>query len=574
MKKSKTALVILTAMLLSACGEGDVTGETTWPETSETESSVTETVSVSEETSAETTMTTAVSTITETETSTSASEENSEEKKKITWEDASTYFAKNYYKFEYNHLYIDMNDYWDGYDPLADIDEEYLGFISYLILENAGSRDLSFLNNYRFSWLTLERYSGNADFEKMNFNALVLDDYRGGDLSTLSSHDPDVFFDSDWLRFTNYSGDEDLSCLADLDSVIGLYFEYYAPDTDFSFISGCPNVKSLILKNQRINADDLAKLMKNSNIKSLYITVEEYSSEDAELIMQAAPDSSVNYIQDDTPWDSMRVYKNCVKVAVDPVVDIAARSDTDPYFFGVKPEEGDKSLNCTFNNYTDEVHTVTSLEIFRTDSDGIIPIPFADGSLVYETDLSIETGCTEFKISEDIFPFSKCEPGIYKVIFNTADNEKIEQKFAICSSDYSFLTDEQLEILNKGHEITHEYFGCSTYMSQDYADTHTADEFLENLYPAYTHEYAYKRASDRYMDSDGNLKAVSGDRGGDVTVYANFFMPVSSNENEVTLKNFVIHYHDNPYFAWYEELNYHMIKTEDGWRFDKYQLWY
>ena len=262
MKVRNTSLVILMAMLLSACSEGDAADMTTLPETSETEteSSVTETVPVIEKT------TTSVPPVTETETSTAASEENGEEKKKITWEDASTYFAKNYYKFGLHDLYIDMNDYWDGYDPLADIDEAYLNFMSQLIVENAGSRDLSFLNNYRFAWITLERYSGNADFEKMNFNVLVLDDYKGGDLTTLSNHSPGNYLGDCWLRFTNYSGNEDLSFIADMDSITGLNFEYYDPNTDFSFISKCPNIKSLELKNISVNAENIAELMKNSNI--------------------------------------------------------------------------------------------------------------------------------------------------------------------------------------------------------------------------------------------------------------------------------------------------------------------
>ena len=556
-------------MLLSACGEGDVTGETTLPETSETETAV-----VEEETSEETTSTAVT---TETETLKAAAEGSTEAETTaeihITNEELYAYLAKNGYKFQYGTLYIDMNDYWDGCDPLEDISKEYMKEIYSLTIENAGSSDLSFLENYKFyNHLTLEGYSGNSDLSFLNVFSVILDDYRGGDLSFLSE------CGSVWLRFTNYNGTEDLSNITELDNIRDISFEYYDEDTDLSFLSECPNITVLRLINKRVNAQNIAELLNKTNISSLNIIVEEYSSKDAELIMKAAPDCSVTYIMDDSPWDYKKDLSGSLRMYTNLFVDTNELQHRDMQdssnSLGEQTWGHHGSLICTFDNYTDEVYQVNSAEIYQADKDVFTPVPFADGSLVYETKLSIEPGSTDFEITEEMFPFSKCEKGVYKIVFNS-DSGKTGQQFAVCSSDYSFLTDEQQDILNKAHEITAEYFGCSTFMPQDYIDTHTTEEFLENLYPAYTREYAYSRSLGTYIDSEGNLKTAFGDRGGNITVCANFFMPISSDENEVLLKNFVVHGHDDyPYFIWFEELNYHMVKTDDGWRFDNYRLWY
>lgn len=51
-------------------------------------------------------------------------------------------------------------------------------------------------------------------------------------------------------------------------------------------------------------------------------------------------------------------------------------------------------------------------------------------------------------------------------------------------------------------------------------------------------------------------------------------LPVSSDENEVSFKAIVTYCHsDNPYEINFDEKDYHMVNTEDGWRFDKFSLW-
>ena len=68
---------------------------------------------------------------------------------------------------------------------------------------------------------------------------------------------------------------------------------------------------------------------------------------------------------------------------------------------------------------------------------------------------------------------------------------------------------------------------------------------------------------------------VYNDRGFDISHFDDSFLPVYSSDDEVVFQNIVTHAHeDNPYFVWFESLNYRMIKTDDGWKFDIFQFWY
>ena len=62
---------------------------------------------------------------------------------------------------------------------------------------------------------------------------------------------------------------------------------------------------------------------------------------------------------------------------------------------------------------------------------------------------------------------------------------------------------------------------------------------------------------------------------GPVKVYdGHCFLPVSSDDAQVTFKAVVTYCHgDNPYEVWFEEIDYHMVNTENGWRVDKFSLW-
>ena len=544
-------------------------------------------------------------------TETEASETEQTKPEKFSEKDIENYFAEHGYKWEKigsyvyvdGELYVDMDNFSDGTEPLDGLDKEYLDRVRYLVIQNIKTADLSFISKCEnvYSWgITLENYSGSCDLSILKGSTLYLDNYTGGDLSSVK----DSKFDS--IIFANYDGKSDLSCISDYKNTYYLGFRKYSPDTDFSFaekcdnitylsltdysletdvsfLAGCKHLISLALCNKSIDAEKLAEILKNSDIGNLYVKVVDYSSADAELLMKAAPTCTISYNLDDSPWfgadgsptEGIVFFAN-LYVAPSSTEEKweCQTSKAQAYYPGTWRYHG--SLVSTFTNFTEEKQPVKSVQIFHDEGGKLTEMPFADGSKTLEIDFTINPNeNSDFDITEEMFPFSKCETGIYKVIFDLGD-EKLEQTFFIKNSDMSFLTDEQKEIFDKAYDITRGRFGESTYMSLEYIENHTTEEFLATLYEGYTKDYAYNRAVGwGYIDENGNLQECYGDRCGDISQQGECFELIYSDENEVIFKNTVIHGHeDYPYFIWFEELNYHMVKTEDGWWFDNFQLWY
>ncbi|MDE7295142.1 MAG: hypothetical protein K2N72_12035 [Oscillospiraceae bacterium] len=556
MNIKKTTLAILLTLTLSACSEANVTDVETETAAAQTETSSTQTETTAAETSDQAVETTAELT------------ETSAAKTKP----AKDYFEEQGYKLESSTLYIDMNNFTNSEEPLVGIDEEYLKKVHFVTVENAGSSDLSFLKKYSFNWFTLEGYSGNADFSEMDISFITLDDYKGGDLTSLPE------YEYLRLKFKNYSGNEDMSFIADLKSIHHLVFENYRDESDLDFIADCPNITSLNLINKSINAEAVADVIQNSNIKTLSIKTEDYSSKDADIIMRAAPTCAVRYYLDDSPWSDGRpeegitFFTNMYFSPDHPGNWECQTADASTYYPEIWRHSG--SLVCTFSNFTEEVQRINSAEIFKYEKGVLTPIPFSDGSLVYDIDFTIDPGTnSDYEITNEVFPFNECETGIYTIAFNS-DGGRLEQKFVIHRSGDDFLTEEQHEAVDTAYEITKKYFGYSIYMPQEYADEHTVDDFLSEICLGYTYDYAYSTAQRyRYIDENGNLQAASSDKGGDISYQGSFLMPIYSDDNEVLFKDFIIHGHeDNPYFIWFEEVNYHMVKTENGWRFDNFQF--
>lgn len=580
-RKIFIGIVIAFAVCFSACesGENEVT-----------------------ETSSETVTTTASETVSAAET-TEAEQAETEQTtvKKSFFDDMEDYFSEHGFEVKYldyseTGLEIDMTDFRGVKDPFAEMDDAYLKYIHILKIYNANDADLSFLERFNSSMITIENYSGNTDLSFLKTRRLTFDNYKGGDLSSLAECGgiPKVIF-------KNYSGNEYLSFVADLPTEY-LSIEYYGDNTDLSFISDCKNITTLELINKSVNAEAVAEILKNSNINKLYVRVEDYSAEASELIMRAAPTCTISYGLDYSEWG----YENrpaegfvfCTNVEVIPGFP-EEKWECRTYgmeagYPGTWTHYG--SLISTFTNFTDEAVTAKSVSIFRNDSGELTPMPFADGSLSRGIDFTVNPKeNSDFDITEEMFPFSDCKAGVYKVVFDCGEY-KPEQTFFICSNfsdgeypqfDYrespekrfdvrlDFLSEEQQESFKRAYEIIYQWFGFSWYMNSEYIESHTTEDFLAELCEGYTYDCAYEMSLGTYIDGNGNLQEFSGDRGGNISYKDYFFSPIYSDENEVLFKNTVILAHDDdPYFVWFEDKNYHMVKTEEGWRFDQFRLWY
>ncbi len=176
-----------------------------------------------------------------------------------------------------------------------------------------------------------------------------------------------------------------------------------------------------------------------------------------------------------------------------------------------------------FTNYSETAVTAESIQIIETA--GNTPVTFADGGDTLEINLDIPAESMEtFLLEKNIFDCSGYRSGVYKAVVSF-DEDSMERLFFIDNESTDFLTDEQKDILSE-----------------------TAARQTEE---------------------------ISYGRGVDITVYHCCFLPVFSDGNEVRFENIVTHVHkDDPCRVWFETLDYRMIKTEDGWEFDSFQLWY
>ena len=287
-----------------------------------------------------------------------------------------------------------------------------------------------------------------------------------------------------------------------------------AADNDLNFIECFPNLTSLTIHGYSGDFYKIIDIVNSLNLKTLYILTHNYDPADAETLIKTLPECVISYSRDDSPWMNDEPWRNDY------------RPEKDVIFYTQPSIPANSLLRCVFSNYSDTVKTIESAQLFRIYG-GEQPILFTNGTDTLKLNFELPSmKKTDFELSDEMLDYSTLEAGIYKIVFTCGD-EKLEQQFSVNgNSTPVFLTEEQLEIFNEEHES-------------------------------------------RYK------QAVLSDRGFDISSYDEFFLPVYSDENEVIFQNIVTHAHeDNPYFIWFETLNYRMVKTDDGWKFDIFQLWY
>lgn len=262
-----------------------------------------------------------------------------------------------------------------------------------------------------------------------------------------------------------------------------------------------------------------------------------------------------------------------------------------------------KELVFVFSNYTDEPVTVDSIQILRESDEAFVS--FADGSNVLDIDFTVQPGHkTDYLLQTEDFDYSACESGIYNAIVNVGlegygreffiDNSELyEETVEACfirnaddvpenqwGKEYTgtapmFLNEEQQAVFAKAHARMSEFFWCDSYLPEDYAKTHFADDFIGLLTDVFTEDYAQQLSQGLYINEDGTLRIFGGgSRGSNIFYCGHCFLPVSSDDEQVTFKATVICCHgDNPYEVWFEDIDYHMVNTENGWRVDRFDLW-
>lgn len=576
MERKKFAAIILSALCLAACGNNTAGLDETAAVTAET------TVGTSETASTETTEVTA---------------EN------------STNSSSDGYRYEKYHLYIDMSKVGDAgalYDKL--ISEE--NYVSKLTLANVDDADLSFIRGRDIYHLAIEKYNGRTDLgvlaggsiRELEFGEVT--DSTGLDAAakadgiytlTFDTYSGNIDFgfasdckDLQTINFGNVTDVNGLETLAKVPNLDFIVLENYSEDIGLNFLSECPNITGARLEGADITADMFADAVKNSSLKTLCVEVENYDLADGEEMMLALPDINVTYCMDDRPWykkgpwEEGYVPDSDVIVYTNPCVKRGASEEkwecrTSGIGF-VSPDEEFKhqsTLLCVFSNYSDEAKTVDSARLYRI-YNGEEPVNFSGGeTLEIGLELAPQTKA-DLDITEDMLPCSALESGDYRIVFNVGD-EQIEHRFCVLSDEEKspyFLTDEQMEVYKTAESLTETYFGCSHNLTEEDIQNTTAEEFIAMVCEGFTYDEAVSLSS-QYMNENGELIAISADRGSDISVFDHFYKCLYSGDDMVIFQSIVFHANElDPYFVWYEAIDYKMVNTDDGWRFERFPLWY
>lgn len=374
----------------------------------------------------------------------------------------------------------------------------------------------------------------------------------------------DIFITIDGNTLTeadkeNIRGMEKLSAVSIENPTVSIV-EFFAEDT---------NVKKINFANFSGGISEYTDALKA--FKIIIINADNYSEKDACELFRRIPKADIMYNKSsgglhDVPSD---------EIVFD--FDHFISYDEDYIFYSnIK----DKPLTAHFTNYTEEIHTAEKAEIFYNGTEGIEVLEFADGQKFLKTNISVgANGEAEFVIDNSMFDFENAKTGLYTIRF-TFDNSAFEQDFFVANSDGGdFLTEEQRALLNEAYETSCKYIYEGWEYPSSWGDpakeANISDESAETLCKCFTKEYVDDHVEWLRLNKDGSLYDVSDNRGGSYVYSGHFFSPVYLDDEQIIFKATVVNYHvDNPYFMWYSSINYRMVMTENGWRFDKFKSWY
>lgn len=367
----------------------------------------------------------------------------------------------------------------------------------------------------------------------------------------------------------------DLSFLSDLDSFGAMSF-YGIEDDDLSFLTTLNCVRTVHLNDLILDPEALAEQINKTDIDSISITAKNFCSLDMDALIRLMPQCDITYT---APSGTPDFENNRFYFYEAPTEGFLVRSA--PYVAHSSTKKLDEEMSDTvafyFDNRTDKDVTVQKAELYLDKGDIKVPISFPDGETSLETDITVEAAQTaELKITADMLDYSTLEDGIYTAVLYYGE-ETAETSLYICKemcSDPDFLDEEQSEVFSKAKEYIFGNF-FSFNMTEEYASEHTPEEFAETFADALEYNYALKLVNEYYTDENGALKAYSADRAGNLTHMGYCYEPVYLSDSEAAFKKIITccDYYENPYFVWFEEVNYHMVKTENGWRMDRFNTW-
>lgn len=373
----------------------------------------------------------------------------------------------------------------------------------------------------------------------------------------------------------------DMGFLAEIPNIACIRF-YNVGNNSLDFLSDFPLLESVELGDVECDPVRLAEVINGTNITHLHIGAENFSLSDFEYLREHLPQCITEYEGSDG---------NTRQAAEEPEIFaltlpiIAHYLDEAPAEYTYYSEQREAELRTLSENYktvmsfiynnSDSDITIDSVEVLRDGEQ----VYFTNGSSSLETDFTVPMGeSMEFALEENVFDYAYAETGIYTVVYHYGD-EFLTADFMIDRSENGkpdFLSDEQYEAFEKAAEYMGSNFSVSYHLSEEYASSHTPNEFAEQFYDAFTAEFTEELIA-YYVDESGNLKAVDADRGSDITLCGYSLYPISVTDSEVIMLPIAAHYsEDKSYKPWYSVTgeSIKLVLTDNGWRVDGFSPWW
>lgn len=377
--------------------------------------------------------------------------------------------------------------------------------------------------------------------------------------------------------------DHDLGFLSELDGFFDAEFwdlgksEYMSID----YFSKFDELKSARFVNYGGDSATLINSLRETNIESTKVYAKDFTLWDGISFSANCRGSKTEYSSNEAYTDGTpptdKPYVKAAPCVLSYLEDGAPLENA--YYTEDKLKETGNTLTAVFCNPTDEEVVIDCVSVHDAVTEHWVPM--ADGESSY-VPLAVTVAPHDefcFELTKDMFDYSSVTGGAYYVNFAYGYEgfESATSYFILKNSEENEglgrLNGEQRAVFEKALSYVQEYFGCSHYMTEEYASSHTADEFIGQFLDAFTYDCASSFAQS-YIDENGNLKEIFAERGSSLYSVETCFR-VMYDYNEVDIISITANNHsDISYHTWLNCCDVKMIKTPDGWRVDKFTLWW
>lgn len=325
-----------------------------------------------------------------------------------------------------------------------------------------------------------------------------------------------------------------------------LDFEWLKSFTDFEFMNFID-----IDENTSYISGNYLDRMENSKLKYANFYVKDFSPHDAAATLMTQ-NISCTYNQ----LEAYRDYSEEPYIISTPCISLYDNNDSTFYYTDnshdkISPHSS--TAAAYFCNPTDTEIYLHDFSVYSSDGN-FISWGESGNSFITIDETVPPKGeyCFEFSPDDLLLDRQKGLYGLYELRFyySTDPDEDLNewdctQSYMIINSSESKgldrLTPQKRAVFEKALKYMQNDLSVSNQLSEEYAASHTADEFTESFTDAFTYDYA-KELTAPFLDENGSLKAISSDRGGDITLAGSCFETIQAYEGTYVIC-YSIHYH-------------------------------